>query len=606
MKMSRSFLSPLVAFLFVSAFLSQSGIAVAAGRSGRGGDTVSKVVEINRQALAQIQANKYEAARDALWGAIALLTDANLGEHPISARTHIHLAAVYMTGFNDRTKAIRQFVIALKIDPNIKITPQVETAALDEAFDAARGQVGLAAQARTAPAAPSGKTPAASTPAPTAEEQAMPASGSSAGTSAGGRRGLRGARKFVDQEEPTPPARVPEPFYCPLPDEVPPKEDIPVRCVTQKQPRKASATVFYREKGAEDFTPLPMTRSPKGWLSATVPGAAVTGSAFQYYLEAKVPGIKEPLSIGSADGPNLMPIVDGAAPVNNTMLAMLLEGKDTSTRPAPMVEDNAPLDEINKQYQMDEELRKYHRRLPGAVFISLGGGAFAQTYHGAMSLDSHDPTIQLQAGPSGATLLQTTGEIGYQFTDKLGMSIQARLQITPSHSSGWVIPPGSSMKQPPTSALAIFLRGQYALLTLGNFQAFGSAIAGFSPMGKTFLGYVAGNCELALDGTLVDGKPYKCPDPPNHLVGHSDTVSGGPVAVGLGVGMMYHITRSLAIWVEGRGLYSFGSIVLGEWNAGLAIAHKFESSAPASRMPEGQGGWERPPGEEDKDAPPSD
>jgi len=56
-----------------------------------------------------------------------------------------------------------------------------------------------------------------------------------------------------------------------------------------------------------------------------------------------------------------MPIVDGAATVNNTMLAMLLEGKDTSTRPAtPMAEDNAPLEEINRQYQIDEDLRKYH------------------------------------------------------------------------------------------------------------------------------------------------------------------------------------------------------------------------------------------------------
>jgi hypothetical protein len=270
----------------------------------------------------------------------------------------VHLAAVYMTGFNDRTKAIKQFVMALKIDPNIKITPQVETAALDEAFDAAHGQTGLATQARTAPAAPAGKAPAASTPAPAAEEQATPASGASAG----GRRGLRGAKKFVDREEPAPPARVPEPFYCPLPDEVPPKEDILVRCVTQKQPRKASATVFYREKGAEDFTPLPMTRSPKGWLTATVPGAAVTGTAFQYYLEAKIPGTKEPLTIGSADGPNLMPIVDGAATVNNTVLALLLEGRDTSTRTEPMAEDKAPLEEINRQYQIDEDLRRYHRK----------------------------------------------------------------------------------------------------------------------------------------------------------------------------------------------------------------------------------------------------
>ena len=601
MKMSRCFLSPLVAFLFVFTLLSQAGIAVAARKSGKGQDTVSKVVDINRQALAQIQAGKYEAARDALWGAIAVLTDANLSEHAIAARTHIHLAAVYMTGFNDRTKAIRQFVMALKIDPNIKITPQVETAALDEAFDAAHGQAGLAAPARTAPAAPAGKPPAASAPAPAAEEQATPASGSSAGTSAGGRRGLRGGRRFVDQEEPVPPARVPEPFYCPLPDEVPPKEDILVRCVTQKQPRKATATVFYREKGSEDFTPLPMTRSPKGWLTATVPGAAVTGSAFQYYLEAKIPGSKEPLTIGSADGPNLMPIVEGAAPVNNAVLALLLEGKDTSsTKTEPMVEDKAPLEEINRQYQIDEELRKYRRRLPGSWFLSLGGGAFGTTIHGGMTQDSHDKdtsgnSLHITSGYSLAELFQLVWEIGYQYSDKLALSVQARYQYTPLDSISWN-PADTHASIPPSYALAFFLRGQYALLTGGNFQFYGSGVAGFSPLGRTFLGYVPRKCTL---GGYIDTCPAG--------TGHSDTVSAGPVALGVGLGLMYHAARWWAVWWEVRGMSSFGpTMLLVEYLTGFAIAHKFERAATPPPMQEGEGGWEKPPGEEDKDAPPSE
>ena len=318
-----------------------------------------------------------------------ILTDANLGDHAIAARTHVHLAAVYMTGFNDRTKAIRQFVMALKNRPQ----HQDHAAGRDRRFGRS-----LRCGPRPGRRRPSRERPRPRPRARRRQRQRRPQPRSKRRRPAvlrlvrpqAGRRGLRGAKKFADQEEPAPPARVPEPFYCPLPDEVPPKEDILVRCVTQKQPRRATATVFYREKGSEDFTPLPMTRSPKGWLTATVPGAAVTGSAFQYYLEAKVPGSKEPLSIGSADGPNLMPIVDGAAPVNNRVLAALLEGKDTSTKTAPMAEDKAPLEEINRQYQIDEELRKYHRRLPGSVFISFGGGAWAQTYHGATALDSHD------------------------------------------------------------------------------------------------------------------------------------------------------------------------------------------------------------------------
>jgi len=602
MKMSRCLRSPLVAFLFVFTLLSQAGVAVA-GRSGKGQDTVSKIVEINKQALAQIQAGKFDAARDALWGAIATLTDANMADHEIAARTHVHLAAVYMTGFNDRTKAIRQFVMALKINPNIKITPQIETAALDEAFDSARGQAGLGGQPKTAGAQPAaaGKTSAA----PAADDQSTTAPASS---SAGGKRLGRG-KKFVDQEEPVPPARVPEPFYCPLPSEVPPKEDLMVRCVTQKQPRRASATVFYRESGTENFTPLPMIRSPKGWLSATVPGAAVTGSAFTYYLEAKIPGTKEPLTIGTADSPNLMPIIDGAAPVNNTALAMLLQGKDTSIRTAPAAEDNAPLDEINKQYQIDEELRRYHRRLPGALFFSFGGGSFGQVYNlSKHKPDSHERNyagsetpaagtpVEIDPGRLQGARFQLLGEVGYQWTDRFALSLQFRYENSPSTSNGWDNKATSAVP-PPTSAWAIFQRAQYAFITWGNFQTFASEILGGGP--RTFSGRIQASCNDH-DPQREKGLLAPC------TVGtdHSDTVSGGPVAFGLGVGMMYHLTRFLAIWVEAREALSFGpSLFLTDFNFGLSFAHKFERSSAPPPLPEGGGAWEKP---EEAEKPPAD
>lgn len=600
MKMVRCFSSPFVAVLFVLALSLQAGIAVAAGKSGKAQDPVSKVVEINKQALAQLQAGKYEAARDSLWGAIAVLTDANMADHEISARTHVHLAAVYMTGFNDRNKAVRQFVMALKINPSIKITPQVETAALDEAFDAARLQASLAPLARTS-AAPAGKTPAApvpSSPAPGVEDHATPAAGPSPGT--GGRRGgLRGARKLAEQEEPVPPAKVPEPFYCPLPSEVPPKEDIIIRCVTQKQPRRASATLFYRESGAEDFTPLPMTRSPKGWLTATVPGAAVTGSAFQFYLEAKLPGSKEPLSIGSADSPDLMPIVDGAVAMNNAALVLLLEGKDTSARAEPIVDDKAPLDEINQQYKIDEDLRKYHRRLAGSVFLSIGGGVFAMTYHtrakaAGRFTNPNDgsvyPPLSVNSGTNPASLFQLVPELGYVVSEKLALSVQLRFQYVPFDSTGLV---GGT--QPPTIAWAVFPRAQYNFLTLGNFQTFASGAIGIGS--RTFLGNVPKVC----DTSNISGNP-----PPGCNKGindHSNVVTAGPVAVAVGIGFLYHLTRWMGFWIEARGMSSVSPIMfLGEANAGFVFAHKFEKAA--APLPKEEAGWEKPP--EQAEAPPAD
>jgi hypothetical protein len=611
MKMSRRFLSPLVVGLSVLALSSQAGVALAAGKAAKTQATVNKVVEINKQALAEIQANKFEAARDALWGAIAVLTDANMAEHEIAARTHVHLAAVYLTGFNDKNKAIRQLVMAIKINPNIRITPQVDTPALDEALDTARSQASLPPAARTAaaPGAPTGRAPAAPpAPAPSSTTSPTPSSGPSAGAAPAGGRRTGGAKKLVDVAEPAPPDKAPEPFYCPLPSEVPPKEDILVRCITQKQPKRSSATLFYRESGGEDFTPLPMTRSPQGWLTATVPAAAVTGNAFQYYLEAKIPGVKEPLTIGSSDGPDLMPIIDGAAPMNNAALVLLLQGKDTATRTAPVVDDQAPLEEINRQYQIDEELRKYHRRLPGSFFFALGVGT-GVTLHGKVHPDSHEtiwtnkgdpnaPTVELggpveiTSGYSLASLGELVPELGYQVSDRLALSLQGRIQYATLDSQTWRNDI-TKASYPPSWALAVFLRGQYAFSNVGNFQFFGSGIVGAGT--RVFMGYVPKACT---NTTL-----RRCP---NTGTDHSDTISAGPVGLGAGVGIMYHVSRYFALWVEGRFVGSISPyMALLEGNGGVAFAYKFDfekSAAPPQQ--ETVGGWERPPDE--REAPPAD
>ena len=561
MKMSGgSFLSFICAFLLV-AVLSWHAVA---GQASDSQIALSKAIEINKQASAQLRAGQYEAAREALWAAVGILSDAKLGEHEIAAQTHVHLAAVYMTGFNDRNKAIRQFAVALRIDPDITITPQVETAALDDAFDAARSQVGLAPRARQA--APSA--------APVVEERATRGAGisdPSVGTTAGDRDGLNVEKKPLDREEPAPPAIVPAPLFCPLPSDLPPQQDVIVHCITQEQPQASSATLFYRESGAQYFTPLPMVRSARGWLTATVPAAAVTGSVFQLYLEANVPGAREPLTIGSVHAPNQMPIVEGAAPVNNAALALLLQGTETRAQTAPTVEE---LQRTSKQPQGDESVPDNHRRPAGSLFFSLGGGAFGQTYHGKVKLDSHDydarspagSVLRIEGGRSPASVFQLVPEIGYQLSDRLALSLQIRYQDTPSSISPMWYPYSAGVSEPPTYALAFFLRGQYAFFTWRNLQFLASGVAGGGP--RTFLAYVPGKgCA---------GGPFCYPGS-----GHSDTVSAGPVAFGAGLGTTYHLSPAFAAWAEVRGITSVAPVMeLVEYNVGLAVAHDVATGAP--------------------------
>ena len=60
--------------------------------------------------------------RDGLLEAILVGKRAGLGSHQMMARTYLHLGAVYITGFGDRDKGLRQFENAVKIRPGIQLT----------------------------------------------------------------------------------------------------------------------------------------------------------------------------------------------------------------------------------------------------------------------------------------------------------------------------------------------------------------------------------------------------------------------------------------------------------------------------------------------------
>jgi hypothetical protein len=120
------------------AIVLSSGMASAAEDAA----TLEKMVEMNRKALDQLRVGQNQAARDGLLEAIVIGKRAGLSMHQMMARTYLHLGAVYLTGFGERDKAMKQFEAAVKIKPSIQITPAVLTPTVQEVFEAARAQVG--------------------------------------------------------------------------------------------------------------------------------------------------------------------------------------------------------------------------------------------------------------------------------------------------------------------------------------------------------------------------------------------------------------------------------------------------------------------------------
>jgi hypothetical protein len=370
--------------------------------------------------------------------------------------------------------------------------------------------------------------------------------------------------------------------------------------VTKKQTKKSTGKFFYRAAGSDAFTSMPMTRSPRGWLMAVVPGSAIGGTAFQFYIEASPTGHGASVSNGSFDAPSLLPVVEGAEPMGMDGLARLLQRRAAGAeKKAGAVQEEDALARFKEQKKQEEEDRLYHRRPAGSWFISLGGGT-GMVRHGALKLDSEshdgrsgheDEILNSSKGDSPARLFQVAPELGYQATDQLALSLQVRYQNTPYDGFG-----ENLAKNPPTKALAFLARAQYAFLTKGNFQLFASGVVG----GGKFLAYVPSNCNRQTDAD-------HCEVGDNPTLTHSDTVSSGPVLVGAGVGFLYHFSRNIGFYVEGREVASLPkTMLLSEFNAGLTFGYKFEKSEPEPVITEG--GWEKPPEEEGSadEAPPSE
>jgi hypothetical protein len=127
---------------------------------------VQKMIDLNRQALTAFGNKDYEGAKSALMDAVVLGKEAGLANDKMMARTYLHLGVVYVDGLKDRGKGIRYMGLALRIRPDIPMTPALVTPTVTAAFDEAK---------RDPQAAAAGNVKAAPAPAPKAAPAPKPA-----------------------------------------------------------------------------------------------------------------------------------------------------------------------------------------------------------------------------------------------------------------------------------------------------------------------------------------------------------------------------------------------------------------------------------------------
>ncbi len=363
----------------LAAFLLAPGNARCSEPAAISETAVDRMIGLNKQAYTDILDQHFQAAKYWLSKALVISETAGLENDEMTARTYVHLAVVSLTGLKDREEAVQQFMLALRINPNITITHGLESPALKSAYLEAREQMGLPPNPDTTVPLPS---PPLSPPAPPntqAKVEPMAPSGA--------------ASPIVGIEDPDPPASVPSPLYCRLPMDTPPGKDVVVRCLTQKQQRRSSATFHYRPSGSEgEFAGLPMGRTPKGWLAVVVPGRAIHGKSLSYYVKAEIPGTSDALYLGHPEAPDELIIRKPSSPER---------AKDATGEPGSAAGAAAAT------AGRSSNTAPSRFRAPGSIWISLGAGTGA-VYHGREVVD--ETPVHVQAGFSFAALFQLEPE----------------------------------------------------------------------------------------------------------------------------------------------------------------------------------------------------
>jgi hypothetical protein len=210
---------------------------------------VEKVVLMNKAALDDIDLLQWEGAKKRLLDALVVAKKGGLDNHPIMARTYVHLGVVYVMGFKSRDKGKQSFKRALEIDPGIRLSKGMASdSEVNDAFAEAGG--------RTSVPRPSLDCPVA-------------------------------AQTLVDQA-------------------------VPVRCALTADAPVTKVFLLYREpvkRFKRRFTEVEMKRTPEGWFQGRIPERVIYGESLQFYFEGRNVAGKPIVKNGDEQSPKLIVIL---------------------------------------------------------------------------------------------------------------------------------------------------------------------------------------------------------------------------------------------------------------------------------------------------------
>jgi hypothetical protein len=528
---------------------------------------IEKLVQMNKKALDDYDTLEWDAAKKTLLDALVAGKKAGLDNHPVMARTYVHLGAVYITGFKNRDKAIQSFTRALEIDPGIQLSKGIATSEVSDAFNEAKrarggggggGDTAAPAKKRRGPVMESGSGDEAAAAPPPAKKRPP--------------REEKSSTSDDDSEEKDLPVKI-QALDCPNEDEAILEKPATLRCAVAPSLPVAKVFLLYQEPGKEEYTELEMKKSPKGWFVGKIPKKAVTGKSVKYYFEGRNAAGKAVVRNGELESPNFLLVMEEDA---------YREAKKKRTDEALGEDVENPLDVAEGPVRQSrlgahrEDVGLDVRFGKRKWWIGIGGGS-GFGYAKGKGLEtvnrSPDPIFNslrtdFQAGGAWAGFFHIAPEVGVMLTPNVAMSLEGRLQYIPQD------PKYSRFTA--TGAIS-----GLAKLTRYTHQAqlrfFGSLIAGG---GEGFRFVVKPAASVECDANYMD--PL-CP-----VKDIQDTVRAGPFIAGAGGGLYFEATKRAAVVAEVHalaGFPEFGFVVDGNVALQINFYSETEAVAPGRYVP---------------------
>jgi hypothetical protein len=507
-------------------------VTAALASSARAEDIEKQVAKMNKRAMEDYDGLEFDSARRTLLDAVEKLRAGGLDDTPLGAKTYLNLGIVYINGFKDRNRGQQQFVNALRIKPDVKIDPAVETPELTEAYQAAAKQA--AKLGRITPTAPKPAAP----PAPS-EPPAEPA-------------------------EP-PPTGVKGLQHLPV-DESRPNTPIVVRAQLGNDLGATKVFVFFRASGQGDFISAPMKNSKADEWVGVIPGDAVQGKSLQYYLEARDARGRAVANAGNAPEPFIVALNESAPPPANV--------------PEIELEDPAMREKLARQRKAEEK-RSTHDHLfifvmPGFGFGVEGAGNHTEVAWQLQTMQMPPRYSPQPVGTTGVAIapFHLAAEVGFLFNRHWALSLFGRFQLVTGANAQTVLGPmvqGATPK--PFGAVAGLLRLRYRFLE-GRFHPYlhvdigggdirhmldiSSAESAQHPLVDRYTAatYNSGYTNVGIQEVCADHK--NC----------TDTIALGYFLAGGGAGMWYDVASHFAVILDVNVL---GAVGTGDHQTGFNI-----------------------------------